>query len=89
MDVLTTAEVLNERLRFCEIRTQELTRSSISSDVEKLAGQSIGVGDLVDCGAGASPQDGNHGGSPSKRPRLRVGESLFSWPMMFGMAWSI
>lgn len=60
-DALTSAEALNERLRLCEIRTRELLRSSISANVEKLSGQAIRVGDLIDRGVIASPQDGNHG----------------------------
>lgn len=61
VDALTSAEVLKERLRLCEIRTRGLLKSSISANVEKLAGQAIRVGDLVDRGVIASPQDGNHG----------------------------
>jgi type I restriction enzyme, S subunit len=60
-DALTCAEVLDERLRLCETRAQELLRSSILANVVELAGQMIRVGDLVDRSVIASPQDGNHG----------------------------
>ncbi len=60
-EALTSTVKLSEKLSLCEASSRRLLKSSIEAEVERLAGHTIRLGDLVDRGVIAPPQDGNHG----------------------------